>query len=491
MAEKIPGDNPFEHHGYKELFRQLPAPVVFVEAGDRVVRCNHAFSELFGFTEDDILGKSLNVHIVPEEQRSEAETIDNEVLGEERTQYFETTRIRKDGSKVDVAITATPIDVAGRRFIAAIYQDIGERKQLEAALRANEQDLRRYTDELRESETKFRSIAENAFDAITIVDFDGYYLYGNPSEGALVQEAPEDLAGKKAFDYIHPDDRRSVEAVFNEFRRGERTQARDEVRVITSDGNTVWTDYRASLLYDHEGKPASVLVVDRDITDYKRDQEQIRALLEQKELLLKESHHRIKNNMATISSLLSYHAGRLRDKEAAEVLEDSARRTQGMAMLYDRLYRSEQYNTLNAREYLDALAGDTINLSDPHNTISVNINAEDFSLEVNVLAPLGIILTELVTNSVKHAFDRTEQNRISVRFSKRNRTARLEFADNGVGIPESIVADPGTNAGFGLQLIRMLVEQINGNLSIENDNGTRYIIEFPVGNTEPADAVLA
>ncbi len=338
-------------------------------------------------------------------------------------------------------------------------------------------ELRSAEQALQDSETMFREIAEHSFDAITIVDFDGYYLYSNPAEGFLVAANPDDLAGQKAFDYIDPEDRAEIRQMFEEFRRGERTEGRGVCRVVCSGGGRAWTDYRATVLHDDDGNPSKVLVIDRDITEFKNKEEQIASYVQQQELLLKESHHRIKNHMATISGLLLYHREELQDRKAREVLMDTASRAQSMMMLYDKLYRAEQYDSLNIRDYLTPLVQETVCLNDPSGTVTATIRADDIHLNASRVAPLGMLLTEMITNSIKHAFPNTADAGIVIRISREERAIRLEYADNGVGFSDSV--DDRRDRGFGLELIEMLAEQIAGTLTLHREHGTRYVIEFP------------
>ena len=205
---------------------------------------------------------------------------------------------------------------------------------------------------------------------------------------------------------------------------------------------------------------------------------QINSLLSEKELLLREVHHRIKNNMNVITSLLSLQADKLHDPSAIAALEDSGNRVQSMMVLYDKLYRSADFREVSANEYLTSLIDEIVNNFPNRGLVTIEKQIDDFILDAKTLSPLGIILNELLTNIMKHAFIGRENGVIGVSLSIKETHATLIVQDNGVGIPESI--DITASAGFGMQLVGILTEQLEGTMTIERDNGTKFILEFEI-----------
>ena len=278
--------------------------------------------------------------------------------------------------------------------------------------------------------------------------------------------------------HVHPDDRYHVESRFRDtIERGADWNL--ECRISRAAGEERWIRTAARMFDKPEGKGKRLSGIVEDITDIKSFEKRITSLLKEKELLLKESHHRVKNNMGALAGLLTYHSSQQRDPDAASVLQDAASRAQSMMVLYDRLYTSEQYEELNFQEYLGQLIRDTVELNDPSGHIRAEIAGDDFPLNSRIVAPLGIILTELVTNSVKHAFYETTNAVIYASAIRRGNTVTVEYSDNGIRW-EPPQRNSNVERGFGLELIEMLVEQLEGTLSVSSEEGTRYQIQFRV-----------
>ncbi|PKL17167.1 MAG: hypothetical protein CVV49_12620 [Spirochaetae bacterium HGW-Spirochaetae-5] len=218
------------------------------------------------------------------------------------------------------------------------------------------------------------------------------------------------------------------------------------------------------------------IVVFQDITERKQADEKIRKLLEEKEIILKEVHHRIKNNMNTITSLLSIQAEDQDDPITKNVLLDAAGRVQSMKILYDKLYCSENISEMSLHEYLPYLIQEIVSVFPRGGSVKIITRIEDIILNVRMLSPLGIIINELITNSIKYAFIGRNNGQITVTASRRGDKICITYEDDGPGIPDGI--DFENSTGFGMQLVSMLVGQINGTVTIERDSGTRFLIEF-------------
>ncbi|MBN2283762.1 MAG: hypothetical protein JXO48_07720 [Deltaproteobacteria bacterium] len=214
------------------------------------------------------------------------------------------------------------------------------------------------------------------------------------------------------------------------------------------------------------------------IIERKRGEEEVRKLLSEKELLLREVHHRIKNNMSTVMGMLSLQADALNDPSCASSLADARSRIQSMMVLYDRLYRSSDFRAISTEEYIASLIDEIVGNFPNHRSVRIEKRIDDRVLDAKTLSPVGIILNELLTNAMKHAFAGREEGLIGVTFSFRDGHAILDIYDDGVGIPEDF--DIKASTGFGMQLVDMLTEQLGGTLRVERRQGTRFIIEFDV-----------
>lgn len=213
-----------------------------------------------------------------------------------------------------------------------------------------------------------------------------------------------------------------------------------------------------------------------DITERKRNEERIRALLAEKELILVEVHHRIKNNLNTIYSLLNLQASAHNDPSASAVLHDAAHRVRSMMLLYDKLYRAEHVTEISARTYLPPLVGETVAIFPSGGSVRVEADVEDFTIKAKTASTLGIILNELVTNAIKYAVGDRKDAVLRLTAARKGETITIVFEDNGPGIPESISIENPT--GFGMRLVDMLVRQLGGTVRIDRSDGTRFIVEF-------------
>lgn len=198
----------------------------------------------------------------------------------------------------------------------------------------------------------------------------------------------------------------------------------------------------------------------------------------EKELLLKETHHRIKNNMNTISGLLEIEADNHKGTPCEEVLQDATGRVRSMMLLYDKLYQTENENQLRISEYLTPLIRDIVALFPARGSVTTDLRLPDLRLNGAVLQPLGIIVCELVTNSMKYAFPDRSQGEVRLSGWKEEGRLVLSYADDGVGLPDSVsFENPET---FGLQIVRMLVEQLNGIVSLSGEKRNTYTIRIPL-----------
>jgi two-component sensor histidine kinase len=214
----------------------------------------------------------------------------------------------------------------------------------------------------------------------------------------------------------------------------------------------------------------------QEVAERAKVEDKINALLREKELLLKEVHHRIKNNMSSMMSLLSLQSNALKNPGAVAALREARDRMRSMAVLYDKLYRSENLREMSLKDYLPLLVDEIVGVFPNRDLVKVGKKVDDIVLGVKVLSPLGIIVNELITNAMKHAFTGRESGSINVSASAKDGRVTLIVEDDGNGIPESV--DIANSSGFGLQLVDMLTAQIDGTIRIERLKGTRFVLEF-------------
>jgi two-component sensor histidine kinase len=279
--------------------------------------------------------------------------------------------------------------------------------------------------------------------------------------------------------YVHPDDYIIILNYIKQIINSEKVSNSPVYRIKHSDGEWHFHTGNAALVYGSGGAVKSIVGVSRDITERIVFEEKIKNLLSEKELILKEVHHRVKNNMSTILNLLTLQLDMQESPETKGVLFDAAGRVQSMMVLYDKLYRSDSESLLSLKEYFTALVEEIISIFPGKTPVKIILDIENIMLSTKLLSPLGIIINELITNSMKYAFPECENPMISLTVIEKQSRVQIVFRDNGKGIPESVSFENST--GFGMQLISMLTSQIGGKIRIERNAGTCFKIDFGIG----------
>ncbi|HNV48280.1 MAG TPA: histidine kinase dimerization/phosphoacceptor domain -containing protein [Spirochaetota bacterium] len=233
-----------------------------------------------------------------------------------------------------------------------------------------------------------------------------------------------------------------------------------------------------------------------DITERKRAEERLIVAMQEsdmlreraerlgaeKEIILREVHHRIKNNLSTVHGLLSLQANRLSDPQAAKSLRDAVGRVRSMGLLYDKLYRAESIGRMSMKTFLERLVAEIAELYPAPVPVAVSADIEEATLDAKILSPLGIMMNELVTNAMKYAFTGRASGRLDVRSRIEDRGITIIVEDNGIGLPDGIDIDRST--GFGMQLVGLLAKQIGATIRVERGEGTRFVIEFTAQSPE-------
>lgn len=344
-------------------------------------------------------------------------------------------------------------------------------------LRRSERRLRDSEEQIKKSEQRLRVVMETIPEGVVVADATTRrFVFVNDSFARMLGYDRDEVYALGPED-VHPVHEMSrVEANFSSLLRRVPVPA-NELQVLRKDGSFFPANIETSIL-EMDGRTCFMGVFS-DITERKVYEQKIASLLHEKELLLKETHHRVKNNMNTVHSLLALQAQSQHDKGIQSILQDAAGRVQGMRLLYDKLYLSESFHELEVRIFFPPLVEEILGVFNSDPPIAVDIELDDFILSAKILSPLAIIINELVTNSVKYAFDGKADRRISLLARKSGSTVTLIFADNGIGLPGSV--DLESSNGFGMQLVGMLVQQIDGTIDIDRQGGTKYtiVIEAP------------
>ncbi|HYB99957.1 MAG TPA: histidine kinase dimerization/phosphoacceptor domain -containing protein [Candidatus Limnocylindrales bacterium] len=372
----------------------------------------------------------------------------------------------------------------GYRSLWVSRSDIPMNGAMHAILVLHEQDLMAG----RRTELRYRHLVEQIPAVVFTAGLDGglYDIYVSPQIETLLGYSQAEWVANPVlwYDRLHYDDRRKLDA---EFARGCITGGpfRSDCRFLTRDDKVVWVHGEARLIKDARGVPVLLQGVAFDISETKRAEEIARASLREKETLLKEIHHRVKNNLQVTSSLLKLQSERVLDESARTALREGQGRIRSMALVHELLYQSKDLSSVDLGDYIRDL---TRQLLRSHARDSVNVRVENrvipVPLPIDVAVPCGLILNELVSNALKHAFPDDRPGTIWVGLEPGADFDDLVVRDDGVGIPPGV--DLASGATLGIRLIRTLADQIDGRLSVRTNGGTEVRLSIPRRLRAPA-----
>ena len=329
------------------------------------------------------------------------------------------------------------------------------------------------------AEARYRALVEQIPAVTFMASLDGGLsnVYVSPQVEGLLGFTQEEWMSDPVlwFRQLHPDDR---DLWNQEFARGCATGGpfRAECRFLTKDGQVVWVHGEARLIPDELGRPVLLQGVAFDITESKRAEEIVKNSLREKELLLKEIHHRVKNNLQITSSLLRLQAGKIAEGGIRQLLRESQDRIRSMALVHDMLYRSQDLARVDFAEYVRTLITQLFRSYNASGRIRPVLELDPIVFGVDLAVPCGLIINELVANALKHAFPGDRQGEVRVRMSATVDQYTLSVRDNGVGFSRPV--DLLRTETLGLQLVRMLSAQIGGRLVVDTQGGTEFIIRF-------------
>ncbi len=344
-----------------------------------------------------------------------------------------------------------------KNFYLAAKKEIKNRKKSEKALKL--------------SNGYNRSLIEVSLDPLVTIGPDGKITDVNSSTEVVTGYLRRELIGTNFSDYF-TEPEKAQEGYKKVFQKG---FVRDyPLEIQHKNGRSTPVLYNATTYKDEGGNVMGVFAAARDIKELKRAEKNLKASLNEKELLLKEIHHRVKNNMQIISSLLRLQSNYAGDKQAIQSFKESEGRIRAMSLVHESIYLSDNLSSINFKNYVQRLVMGIITAYNAQ-MINLEFNIRDMTLNIETAIPCGLIITELVTNSIKYAFLEKE-GLISISFTKESENLQLVVSDNGIGLPEHLLhKEPDS---LGISLVKMLVDQLNGNLRINNTNGTIFTITF-------------
>lgn len=276
--------------------------------------------------------------------------------------------------------------------------------------------------------------------------------------------------------FIHPDDRERVLASYKEVEEQGRKYS-EEFRVIWEDGTLHWLHTAGKAMRNSEGEIVRVIGITEDITERKINELKVQQSVEEKNTLLAEIHHRVKNNLAVVSGLMQLHVFETDDKEVAERLNVSINRVKSIALIHEELYKSNNFSEISLNKNIRDLMGSIAGIYDPGSKVKVNLDLDEVFVSINQALPCALIVNEILTNAYKHAFEK-EEGEINIHLTESETGILLKVADNGKGLPERILSKVREKPSIGFSLMYSLAEQLGGNISFKDNAGLTVHLVF-------------
>ena len=394
-----------------------------------ILSWNKGAEQIYGYSAEEVLGKNISI-LEPDDFKVETKSFSEKIKQGEKSQHYESLRVKKDGTKINISVTISPVFNTAGEFVAilAIGRDITEHKREEKALR--------------ESEARLRRFYESGMFGVIYYNIDGSIIEANDKFLEIVGYSREDLrAGRINWKKMTPPEY----CLLDEYAVAELKVTGGNVirekEYIRKDGSHVPIILGAAT-FDHESQEGIAFIIDN--TERKKAED---ALAKIEDARKKEIHHRIKNNLQVISSLLDLQAEKFRDKEVLEAFRESKNRVLSMSLIHEELYKGKGTDTLNFSIYIQKLADklfQTYSLKSKKINLLMDLEDNAF-FDMDTAVPLGIIVNELVSNSLKHAFTEDKEGEIRIKLCREgtnDKTGKslfsLTISDNGKGISENI-----------------------------------------------------
>jgi two-component system response regulator len=330
--------------------------------------------------------------------------------------------------------------------------------------------LSRLKVQLDESSALMRAVVEHSSDLVTVADGEGKLVYVSPVCAAVLGWSPEELLGRQWMEILAAEDR---EAIGKALLDPEGSLAQTiTVRCGRKDGSIAWMEARAARLKATSSAQTMIVLTLRDVTAQRAQEQRTQASLREKEVLLREVYHRVKNNLQVIQSLLKMRARSLPAGETRMAIESTVQRVHAMALVHERLYQVEDLARVSLTGYLrDLFDGVVASSSRQPGQVHLELDAEEIHLTLDGAIPFGLLINELLSNNLKHAFPGNRQGTIAVSIHRVEGAVKMVVQDDGVGLPENFNA--AACPSMGMKLAASLAHQLGGKLAFTSDHGCR------------------
>lgn len=433
--------------------------IVVIDENGKVAEANKKFCEMIGYS----LSEVKEMHVCQWDDkfnRSDLEQMITKI--DEKGDFFETIHKRKDGTKFDVEVSSNAAVVNGKKLIFCVCRNITGKKE--------------FLQIMKESEEKFSKIFHNSPVGISINRIsDGAYMDINDALLKIGGYSRDEVIGRTTVE-LGVYDLKTRSSYMEKLKKFGKI-SNEEITYLRRDGT--FANVIISMEPIEINGEMNILGTAIDVTDKKHSQEELIKSLNEKNILLKELQHRVKNNLSVISGLLNLEMGNLDDKNSINIFQNSITRINSLSSIYEQLYSTDDISRIDLNIYLSNLIESlerTYKINDKILLIT-SVKAGTFiDLKRSVL--IGLIFNELITNSMKYAYPAGGEGAIHSGISIENGIAALYVKDNGKGMPVGF--DINSARSLGLKLVKMLTEQLEGSLEIESKHGTLVRIRFSI-----------
>ena len=444
-------------HNFRTFYEEHPEHLARCVAMVKIVDVNKTTMDMYQVETKEPFLKRLDLFFIEESYEAfkeaiitlcegktsfEADTVTHTATGEIRHIYMKWS-------------LAPGYEETWSKILVSIV-DVTERKQAEEALNR--------------SEEQFRAMMEAMIEPVYICSPDFRVEYINP---AMIRRTGHSTTGENCFKFVNGLDEKCPWCIHHKVQQGEYP----ELEIVSPKDNRSYHISNSPIV--HSDGIISKMAVYRDTTDRKLAEQQLESSLREKEVLLQEVHHRVKNNMQVITSLLRLQAGKIKDKHHTEIFRDAENRVRSMALIHETLYQTKDFANVDFNDYVKTISNHLFKgYSIAPDKVSLKIEIEDTSLGLDNAIPCGLIINELISNALKYAFPEDGIGEIKITLQSINDDQiELTVSDNGIGIPAEI--DVEKTESLGLQLVQLLAEnQLDGTLALDRDGGTAFKIRF-------------